>query len=89
MSDLECDEITKVVIFKAAGSSFCGGYDLKEIEAFNWQGKKTDPNVTRRAIRMSVHAAAMFSASPSARSPACAPSRARRAAGKSWPSGPA
>jgi enoyl-CoA hydratase len=51
--DLEADEVTKVVIFKAAGSSFCGGYDLKEIESFNWKGQKTDPSVTRRAIRMS------------------------------------
>jgi enoyl-CoA hydratase len=51
--DLELDEVTKVVVIKAAGPSFCGGYDLKEIQAWNWAGKKTDPNVTRRAIRMS------------------------------------
>lgn len=51
--DLEVDEVTKVVIIKAAGPSFCGGYDLAEIEAVNWAGNRTDPNVTRRTVRMS------------------------------------
>lgn len=51
--DLELDYETKVLIIKAAGPSFCGGYDLDEIEAMNWSGKRVDPNVTRRMIRMS------------------------------------
>jgi enoyl-CoA hydratase len=53
INDLEQDEITKVVIIKGAGPSFCGGYDLGEIESMNWSGKRIDPNVTRRSIRMS------------------------------------
>jgi enoyl-CoA hydratase len=53
IQDLELDDVTKVVVIKAAGPSFCGGYDLDEIEAMNWAGKRTDPNVTRRTIRMS------------------------------------
>ena len=53
VNDLEADEVTKVVVIKGAGRSFCGGYDLAEIENFNWKGKRTDPNVTRRVIRMS------------------------------------
>jgi enoyl-CoA hydratase len=53
VQDLELDEHTKVVIIKGAGRSFCGGYDLAEIQSWNWAGKRTDPNVTRRTIRMS------------------------------------
>ncbi|MEA2495471.1 MAG: enoyl-CoA hydratase [Thermoleophilaceae bacterium] len=51
--DLEEDDVTKVVIIKGAGKSFCGGYDLAEIRAMNWSGHRIDPNVTRRSIRMS------------------------------------
>jgi enoyl-CoA hydratase len=53
VADLELDEVTKIVVIKAAGRAFCGGYDLAEIESLNWTGGRIDPNVTRRTIRMS------------------------------------
>jgi Enoyl-CoA hydratase/carnithine racemase len=53
VQDLEGDDVTKVVVIKGAGNSFCGGYDVEEVKQFNWSGQRIDPNITRRTFRMS------------------------------------